>query len=382
MSDLLDVSVDIFSDDNEYREVSDTREKMDDKIVKSIMEAIEKDDDSKVHLLTTPLWEINFVGSTSQMVFNMQVPMILDQFSPDDPIFTFLRDKTLKYAAKTSENDTAHQVKLILRNTPYSKKYVQENTRLKHIPKHDLEEMVKNVLTACNPSNPWYGMWTYSRDITRVYNPFNPTLYPGYFKARDLKDMIAVALGICNMQLSAKSVCSQDDFTKRFVIDFLPLSDLLDHKFTLKVSYKNDKFITYDGTTIKLRPLTHYDIKVLKYLIKHFDSDASRSIYLLLASMMQSEKDVRLAHEIGWFSGVPWEVFAEARQKEYQLPDEKCEYDAYLAIKDISKDNNNLAKGFARDFKYQSSTSPANIWIAIASLIFALVSVIQFFMGL
>ncbi|KAG0042711.1 hypothetical protein BGZ83_000150 [Gryganskiella cystojenkinii] len=380
-SEFLDVALNLFTDDWKDEE-SDSREKMNDTVVKSIVEAIEKDDKSKVPLFITALWEINFEGSTSQMTFNTQVSTVLAQFSPDEPIFTFLRDKILACTSTTSVKDTANQVQLILDNTPYSKKYVDKETRLKHIPKHDLEKMVKNVLTSCNPNHPWYGIWTFSRDITRIYCQFNPTLYPGYFQATNLKDMITVALGICDMELSAKAVCSLDNFSKRFVIDFIPLSDLVEHRFSLKVSYKNDKFITYDGTTVKLRPLKLYDIQVLKYLIKHFDCDASRSIYQLLASMLQSEKDVKLAHDLGWFSSIPWEVFTDARQKNYQLLDEKCERDTYLAIKNISKDYGNLLKGFARDFKYQSLTSPATIWVAIASLIFTLVSVIQFFMGL
>ncbi|KAF8940150.1 hypothetical protein BGZ47_007873 [Haplosporangium gracile] len=243
-------------------------------------------------------------------------------------------------------------------------------------------EIVKNVMTACNLNNPWYRMWHVARDITRTYRPFRPTSYPGYFQAKDAKDMLGVALNICNMEPSARSVCDFDEVTKRYEISFVPLSDLVDHKFVIKASRRSDRFITYDGATIELRALTLYDIQVLKYLIKHFNCNASRSIYQLLSSMMLSVRDVKLAHDIGWFSGITWDVFASSHEEMYLLPEATCESDTYLALKGISKDFNNLRKGFMRDFRYQSSTSPANIWIAITSLIFALVSVIQFFMSL
>ncbi|KAF9111811.1 hypothetical protein BGX27_004389 [Mortierella sp. AM989] len=247
---------------------------------------------------------------------------------------------------------------------------------------NDLSRLVANVMTACNLNNPWYKMWHFSRDVTRAYRPFNPTSYPGYFQAKDMKDMIVVALNICNMQPSAASICVLDDTTKRYEIDFVSLSDLVEHKFNIKPSNRNDKFITYDGITIKLRTLTLYDIQILKYLIKYFDCDASRSIYQLLSSMMRSEKDIKLAHDIGWFSGISLDAFADSRQEMYLLADTTCEKDTYFAIKRISKDCENLMKGFVRDFKYQSSTAPAAIWIALASLIFALVSVLDFLMGL
>ncbi|KAF9204907.1 hypothetical protein BGZ49_004734 [Haplosporangium sp. Z 27] len=196
-----------------------------------------------------------------------------------------------------------------------------------------------------------------------------------------MKDMMAVALNICNMQPAA-SVCALYDGTSRYEINFLPLSDLLEHKFIIKASKRNDKFIIYDGSTIKLRALTLYDIQLLKYLIKYFDCNASRSIYQLLSTMILSERDITLAQDIGWFSGISLDTFADSRRETYLLPDAICESDAYNAIKRVTQDNNNILKGLARDFKYQSATSPANIWIACISLVFTLVSVIQFFMGL
>ncbi|KAF9275013.1 hypothetical protein BGZ74_004145 [Mortierella antarctica] len=375
--EIFDIDMDFYSDS----EVHDAREKMDDAVVESLIEALKEDDDSKVNLLITNIWEINFEGSTSQMVFNTELQMILLQkkVSTNENIATFLHDKVSTYTKTPVEESVVED---ILENTLYSGKHINKRTRMNEISIHDLEEMVKNVMTACNLDHPWYKMWHFSRDVTRTYRPFNPTSYPGYFQARDAKDMFVVALNICNMQRSADSVCVLDDFTRRYEIQFLPLSELVDHKFIIKASTRNDKFITYDGATIKLRALTHYDIQILKYLIKHFDCDASKSIYQFLSSMMLSERDIRLAHDIGWFSGISWDVFAESRQKMFLLPDATCERDTYLAIENISKDYDNLLKGFVRDFKYQSSTSPANIWIAVTSLIFALVSVIQFFMGL
>ncbi|KAF9323148.1 hypothetical protein BG006_001727 [Podila minutissima] len=379
--DIFDIDPDLYSEttDAQCSEAADARAMIDDEVVKSIIEALKEDDDSMVHLLTTNIWEIDFKGSTSQMVFNLSLKTILAQTSPDEQITTFLRDKIWSFTKIFPEERVVED---ILQNTLYSKKHVSKHTRLRDIPMHDLKEMVRDVMTACNLDHPWYKMWHFSRDVTRIYSPFDPTSYPGYFQASDPKDMFAVALNICSMQPSAASVCEQDYFTKRFQIGFFPLSDLLDHKFDIKASRRYDRFIAYDGKTIKLRALTLYDIQVLKYLIKHFDSDAARSIYQLLASMMMSEKDIRLAHDIGWFSGISSDVFAEARQKTYLLPDATCESSTFSAMENITKDNNNLLKGFMRDFKYQSSTSPANIWIAVTSLIFALVSVIQFFMGL
>ncbi|KAF9117939.1 hypothetical protein BGX30_004964 [Mortierella sp. GBA39] len=372
--------MDLFSDAPIALGDPDAQQMMSDKVIQSIMKALKDDDDSMVHLLTTDIWEIDFEGSTtSKMVFDINLSTILSQVSPEETVIAFLQHKISTYTKTPVEYNA---VKDVLENTLYSNNHVNIHTRLNDILPNDLAEMVRNVMTACNLDHPSYKMWHFSRDVTGVYSRFHVTSYPEYFQARNLKDMFAVALNICKMQPSAASVCVQDHVTKRYEIRFLPLSDLSDHKFDIKVSRRYDQFISYDGTRIKLRALTLYDIQLLKYLIKHFDSDASRSIYQLLASMIMSEKDVKLAHDIGWFSGISLDVFAEARQKIYLLPDETCESDTFRAIKNIIKDHNSLSKGFVRDFKFQSSTSPANIWIAITSLIFALVSVIQFFMGL
>ncbi|KAF9579225.1 hypothetical protein BGW38_004602 [Lunasporangiospora selenospora] len=357
--------------------LSVSREHMDDDVIATIIKAIEDDSDSVVGLLSTPIWDVYFENSTSPLVFNSQWEIVLQQGSPDEDVLTFLRDKISIYTKTPVEYQV---VRDILKNTQFSGNYTTPETPLKSIPSFDLEEMVRKVMIASNLDHPWYKMWHASRDITRTYRPFNTTSYPGYFEAAHLKDMICVAFNMTAMYpSSASSVCVIDGFTRRYEIEFYSLADLVEHKFTFKASTRNDKFITYDGSIVRLRALKLYDILVLKYMIKYFDCDTSRSIYQFLASMMLSERDVNLAHDIGWFSGIPWSAFSDARREMYQLPDPVCELDTYLAISGISKDNRNLAKGFIRDFKYQSSASPANIWIAVTSLIFALVSVIQFF---
>ncbi|KAF9426990.1 hypothetical protein BGZ94_005689 [Podila epigama] len=359
-------------------EAADAREMTDDEIVKSITNAFKNDDKSMVGLLGTNMWDIIFEDSTTPMDFNSNLETILAQSSPDEQISKFLRDKVSFFTNICPEEKS---VLAILKNTKYSKRYVSELTLVKDIPERDLKDMVKDVMTSCDLNHPWYKMWHASRDIIRIYTPFDPTSFPGYFQARNPKDMIAVALNICS-EPTAASICEQDYFTKRFQFSFLSLSDLLGHRFDIKASRQYDRFIDYDGKTIMLRALTQYDIQVLKYLIKYFDHDGARSIYQLLASMMMSEKDIRLAHDIGWFSGISSDEFADARQKTYLLPYEVCERNTLSAMERIMKDNNNLLKGFMRDFKFQSSTSPANIWIAVASLTFALVSVLQFFLEL
>ncbi|KAF8925048.1 hypothetical protein BGZ47_003512 [Haplosporangium gracile] len=381
MIGIFSIDLSFYSDEPNASDDSNAQEKMDDEVVKSNIKALKKDDKSKVHLLKTNIWEIKFEGSTpTKWVVEGDLQNILAQVCPgDQTITTFLRDQISTFTSALPEPLVMEQ---IFRNTLYSKKHIDQHTRLSDIPKDDLREIVMNVMAACNRLHPWYRMWDLCRDIARIYSPFDPTLFPEYFQAKDPKDMLAVALNISGVQPAPPAVCPRDDRTHCYYIRFFPLSDLLDHKFDIKTSSRYDKFITYDGATIRLRTLTLYDIQVLKYLIKHFKCDASRSIYQLLASMMMSEKDVKLAHDIGWFSGISWNVFVEAHQKDYLISCAMCERTAFLAMESITKDYNNLLKGFVRDFKYQSSTSPANIWIAVTSLIFALVSVIQFFMSL
>ncbi|KAF9160632.1 hypothetical protein DFQ26_005325 [Actinomortierella ambigua] len=378
MADIFDMT--LFDDDSS--DESDSRPMMDDDVAKDVIKAIKEDDTSVISLLKTSLWDLRFDGAaTSPNAFNTNLEIILQQSSKGDSIETFLRNKISEITLLPVPTKVVQEV---LGNTNYSGKRISNRTRCCDISHSDLEELVKNVLTAYDGRHPWYQMWHFSRRITGNYHRwFDPTSYQGYFRARDPKDMLGVALNICNMS-PADSICDQASFLTgyRYRIVFSSLSDLHDRKFSFKPSIFNDKFIVYDGSTIKLKALSLYDIQLLKFLIKHFNCDASRSIYQFLSSMMLSERDVALAHEIGWFSGIPWAVFEDAREEMYLLPEPSCEANTYLAILHISKHSKNLLKGFVRDFKFQSSTSPANIWIAVTSLIFALVSVIQFFMGL
>ncbi|KAI1293149.1 hypothetical protein EDD11_008507 [Mortierella claussenii] len=376
MADILDM--DLFDDEDQEKM---PQHRMDDEVVKSIMQAIKGDEASMVGVLKASIWDIYIKGSRSQRTFSETRDLILTTIpTGGEEVFEFLRSKISAFATQIVVEDSV--VNDILQNTCFSGKKIRRGTRVNDIPNHDLAELTKRVLTACDLNNPWYMLWHFSRDVTRIYSPFNPTSYPGYFEASNMKDMLTVALNICNMERSAASVCVLEYATKRYEIKFMPLSDLLEHKFVIKASKRFDKFITYDGSTIKLRALTLYDIQLLKYLIKHFDCDASQSIYQMLSSMMVSERDIKLAHDIGWFSGISLDAFTESHLERYLLANTRCQRDAFCAIKHISRDCDNLFKGFTRDFKFQASTSPANIWIAVTSLVFALVSVIQFFMSL
>ncbi|KAF8926749.1 hypothetical protein BGZ58_010944, partial [Dissophora ornata] len=366
--DIFDIDMTLWDSegpDAKSHAESDARQKMDDDTVNHIMKAIRKDDDSVVNLLKTSIWDLKFEGAaTSLNVFNDNLQLILQQSSNDESIATFLRNKISDITLSPVQDSVVQEV---LENTQYSGKRINNRTRRSDIASADLEELVKNVLTAYDGRHPWYQMWHWSRRVTGNYHQwFDATSYQGYFQARDPKDMLGVALNICNMR-PADSICAPATFLNghRYRIVFSSLSNLYDRKFSFEPSIYNDKFITYDGAAIKLKALTLYDIQLLKYLIKHFNCDASRSIYQFLSSMMLSERDVTLAHEIGWFSGIPWAVFEDARQEMYLLRDPLCEVNTCLAILRVSKDRKNLFKGFVRDFKYQSSTSPANIWIAV-----------------
>ncbi|KAF9121041.1 hypothetical protein BG015_005921, partial [Linnemannia schmuckeri] len=263
MTGPLCIDLSLYLDEPNASDDSNAQEKMNDDVVKSIIKALKKDDKSKVHLLKTNIWDFKFEGSTpTKWVVEDDPQNILAQVCPgDQTITTFLRDQILTFTSTFPGSVIMEQ---IFRNTLYSKKHIDQYARLSDIPKDDLKK-----------------------------------------------------IHAASMQPASRSVCVQDDRTHCYYIRFFPLSDLFHHKFDIKTSRRYDNFVTYDGATIKLRTLTLYDIQVLKYLIKHFKCDASRSIYQLLASMMMSEKDVKLAHDIGWFSGISWNVFAEAHQKDY-----------------------------------------------------------------
>ncbi|KAF9988747.1 hypothetical protein BGZ75_008683 [Mortierella antarctica] len=364
----------------------DERLILDDNVIDSIVSAVEKGDadDALLEKFVVPKWDIYWADATLE-------PMFLESLStclgPTCKRTKSIMDYLLcEIQCYTDIIPSCSVVEQILDNVLYSGKKIRKDTMTNRISEEDLRLIVYHVMTACDLSNPSYKLWHASRPVTGNHRPFNPISYPGYFAATNLKDMLLVTLNICRVvEESPKStaIFEFDDLTGRYDIDFISLSELVEHnKFVVTVSRRNDRFFRYESGVIHLRPLTLYDIQLLKYLSKYFECDLSRSVYQVLSAMVLSDKDVDLARCIGWFSDIPLDAFGDSSQKPYLLEKKVCEMDTFVMVTQVVKDRKSFFKNLVRDFRFQSSTAPAQLWIALFSFVFAMVSVVQFIMEL
>ncbi|KAG9319486.1 hypothetical protein KVV02_000086 [Mortierella alpina] len=364
----------------------DERLILDDNVIDSIVSAVEKGDadDALLEKFVVPKWDIYWADATLE-------PMFLESLStclgPTCKRTKSIMDYLLcEIQCYTDIIPSCSVVEQILDNVLYSGKKIRKDTMTNRISEEDLRLIVYHVMTACDLSNPSYKLWHASRPVTGNHRPFNPISYPGYFAATNLKDMLLVTLNICRVvEESPKStaIFEFDDLTGRYDIDFISLSELVEHnKFVVTVSRRNDRFFRYKSGVIHLRPLTLYDIQLLKYLSKYFECDLSRSVYQVLSAMVLSDKDVDLARCIGWFSDIPLDAFGDSSQKPYLLEKKVCEMDTFVMVTQVVKDRKSFFKNLVRDFRFQSSTAPAQLWIALFSFVFAMVSVVQFIMEL
>ncbi|KAF9401832.1 hypothetical protein BGZ94_005092 [Podila epigama] len=317
-----------------------------------------------------------FMGRRAEeRTFEEQIKLIVEDAydCQDENLSTLLHDKIQYF---TNSRHQREKIQKILVNTMPNKDRLIRCTAI-----YDLEEVVRYVLMASDMNHPWYLALLHSRYLCQIYSDFDETMDMSYFKAKTFCHMLEAAMAI-RIVLTSAEFCIQDTFTNRYMIKFHSLSDLCRHNFEFKVSRFNERFIFFEGVEINVRPLTAFDIQLLKYLIEHCDSNPARTIYQLLAALMQSEQDVTLAHNIGWFSNIPWEIFTDAHQRPYQMESPTCDFFAHQALVRIHKHRTSFLRSFKRDIRRQLAASPATIWIAAASLIFTFVSVVQFFMGL
>ncbi|KAF9949118.1 hypothetical protein BGZ72_009025 [Mortierella alpina] len=363
----------------------DERLAMDDSVIDSIVSAVEKDDgdDAMLEKFLLGKWDIYWPDATLE-------PMLLDALKdclgPSCKRTKSIMDYLIiEIQVFTNIIPSTTVVEQILNNVLYSGKKIRKDTMTDRLSEEDLKALVYDVMTACDLNNPSYKLWHASQFITRNHRPFNPISYPGYFAAAHLRDMLLVTLNICRpaeQSVKADAVYEYDDLTGRFDIDFVSLSELLDHKFVVTVSRRNDRFFRYKSGVIHLRPLTLYDIQLLKYMAKYFECDLSRSVYQVLSAMVLSDKDVDLARSLGWFSNIPLDAFTDSALKPYLMEKKVCEKDTFMMVTQVVKDRKSLLKSLVRDFRFQSTIAPAQLWIALFSFVFAMVSVVQFIMEL
>ncbi|KAF9278134.1 hypothetical protein BGZ68_008762 [Mortierella alpina] len=363
----------------------DERLILDDNVIDSIVSAVKNDDgdDAILEKLLMPRWDIYWADATLQPMFLESLSTCLGpSCKRTKNIMDYLVCEIQCY---TDIIPSASVVEQILDNILYSGKRIRKDTMTNRISEEDLRSIVYHVMTACDLNNPSYKLWHASRPVTGNHRPFNPISYPGYFAATNLKDMLLVTLNICRVveeTPKTSAIYEYDDLTGKYDIDFISLSELLEHKFVATVSRRNDRFFLYESGVIHLRPLTLYDIQMLKYLSKYFECDLSRSVYQVLSAMVLSEKDVELARCIGWFSDIPLDAFGDSSQKQYLMEKKVCEMDTFVMVTQVVKDRKSLLKSLVRDFRFQSSIAPAQLWIALFSFVFAMVSVVQFIMDL
>ncbi|KAF9573383.1 hypothetical protein EC968_008565 [Mortierella alpina] len=365
----------------------DERLILDDNVIDSIVSAVEKGegDDAVLEKLVVPKWDLYWADATVQPMFLQSLSTCLGpSCKRTKSIMDYLVCEIQCY---TDIIPSCSVVEQILDNNLYSGKKIRKETMTHRLSEEDLRSVVDHVMTACDLNHPSYKLWHASRPITRNHRPFNPISYPGYFAATNLKDMLLVTLNICRVVKEEESPKSTalyefDDLTGKYDIDFISLSELVEHKFVVTVSRRNDRFFRYKSGVIHLRPLTLYDIQLLKYLSKYFECDLSRSVYQVLSAMVLSDKDVDLARCIGWFSDIPLDAFGDSSQKPYLLEKKVCEMDTFDMVTQVINDRKSLRKSLVRDFRFQSSIAPAQLWIALFSFVFAMVSVVQFIMEL